>query len=110
MKKVRQVLSYIVMVVAIIVLVIFYNKYNFNNFDKNIRLKDATEFVRDNKVKYSKSSSYKIENKEYNDAMFSQKISVTPNTPYKITCMVKTNNIKKQEESVKGGAWLYLEE
>ena len=27
MKKVRQVLSYIVMVVAIIVLVIFYNKY-----------------------------------------------------------------------------------
>lgn len=110
MKKVRQVLSYIVMVVAIIVLVIFYNKYNFNNFDKNIRLKDATEFVRDNKVKYSKSSSYKIENKEYNDAMFSQKISVTPNTPYKITCMVKTNNIKKQEESVKGGACIYLEE
>ena len=30
MKKVRQVLSYIVMVVAIIVLIIFYNKYNFN--------------------------------------------------------------------------------
>ena len=103
MKKVRQVLRYIVMVVAIIVLIIFYNKYNFNNFDKNIRLKDATEFVRDNKVKYSKSSSYKIENKEYNDAMFSMHVEVTPNTPYRVTCMVKTENVENEDATSEGG-------
>lgn len=108
MKKVRQVLSYIVMVVAIIVLIIFYNKYNFNNFDKNIRLANLTEFTRDNKVKYSKNSSYKIENKEYNDAMFSQTISVTPNTPYKITCMVKTEDVEKQDKLSEGGAFICL--
>lgn len=104
MKKVRQVLSYIVMVVAIIVLVIFYNKYNFNNFDKNIRLKDATEFVRDNKVKCSKMTSYSMNNKEYNDAMFSMHVEVTPNTPYRVTCMVKTENVENEDATSEGGA------
>ena len=74
MKKVRQVLSYIVMVVAIIVLIIFYNKYNFNNFDKNIRNRNATEFVRDNKVKCSKMTSYSMNNKEYNDGNHDESI------------------------------------
>lgn len=108
MKNVRKIFSYLIMFIAIIVLIIFYNKYNFNNFDKNIRLKNATNFVRDSKVKYSKSSSYKIENNEYNDAMFSQNISVKPNTPYKVTCMVKTNNVQKQNETAEGGAYICL--
>jgi hypothetical protein len=49
-------------------------------------------------VKYSKSSSYKIENKEYNDAMFSMHVEVTPNTPYRVTCMVKTENVENEEK------------
>ncbi len=108
MKKVRKIFSYLIMFTAIIVLIVFYNKYNFNNFDKNIRLKNATNFVRDSKVKYSKSPSYKIENTNYNDAMFSQTISVKPNTPYKVTCMVKTNNVQKQNKNADGGVYICL--
>ena len=77
----RKILGYIIAIIAVIILIIFYNKYNFNNFDKNIRNRNATEFVRDNKVKCSKMTSYSMNNKEYNDAMFSMHVEVTPNTP-----------------------------
>ena len=93
MKKARKIISYIIMIIAIIVCVIIYKKYNFNDFEKSIRLSNITEFTRDSEVKYAKYDSYKIENKDYNDAMFSQTISVIPNTPYKVTCMVKTENV-----------------
>ena len=89
MKKARKIISYIIMIIAIIVCVIIYKKYNFNDFEKSIRLSNITEFTRDSEVKYAKYDSYKIENKDYNDAMFSQTISVIPNTPYKVTCMVR---------------------
>lgn len=110
MRKVRKILGYIIMIIAIIVLIVFYQKYDFNNFDKSIRLKGSTNFVRDNKVKYSNQKSYEIENKDYNDAMFSQKISVTPHTPYKLTCMVKTEGIDNQDTNALGGAHICLNE
>lgn len=108
MKKVRKILGYIIMIIAIIACVVVYKKYNFNNFDKSIRLKHATTFTRDSKVKYEKQDSYKIENKDYNDAMFSQDISVIPNTPYKVTCMIKTENVENQDNLSSGGAHICL--
>lgn len=108
MKKIEKIISYIIMILAIIILIFFYNKYNFNNFDKAIRFNSDTKFTRDSGVKYSKTASYVIENNEYNDAMFSQKIEVKPNTPYKISCMVKTENIQNQNKEVQGGAYICL--
>lgn len=108
MKKVRKIISYIIMIIAIIVCVIIYKKYNFNDFEKSIRLSNITEFTRDSEVKYAKYDSYKIENKDYNDAMFSQTISVIPNTPYKVTCMVRTENVENQNNLNSGGAHICL--
>ncbi len=104
MKKARKILSYLIMIVAIIALIVMYNKYNFNNFEKGIRKEGITTFTRDNNIKYGKKASYKIESKDYNDAMFSQNIKVTPNTPYKITCMIKTENVQNENNSTSGGA------
>lgn len=53
--------------------------------------------------------SYKIENPEYNDAMFYKKVAVKKNQPYKVTCMVKTNNIQAKEEAAGVGAGLAVE-
>ena len=77
------------MVITIIALVVIYSKYNYNDFIKSVRERDKTTFVRDHEIKCSDMDSYKIENTDYNDAMFYETISVTPNTPYKVTCKVK---------------------
>ena len=53
-----------------------------------------SKFLRDNDVKYSKHDSYKIESPDYNDAVFYKEVEVKPNTPYKVTCMVKTENVE----------------
>ncbi len=108
MRKARKIISYIIMIIAIIVCIIVYKKYNFNNFEKSIRLNDITEFTRDSKVKYSKQDSYRIDSKDYNDAMFSRTIQVMPNTPYKITCMIKTENIENENNLNSGGAHICL--
>ena len=40
--------------------------------------------------------------------MFSQTISVIPNTPYKVTCMVRTENVENQNNLNSGGAHICL--
>ena len=52
--------------------------------------------------------SYKVENKEYNDAMFFKTIEVKPNTPYKVKCMVKTENVLNKEDKYIGGAQIAI--
>lgn len=110
MKKVRKIIGYIIMIIAIIILIIAYKKYNYNDFDKCVREPNKTIFTRDSSVKYSKMDSYKIENTDYNDSMISQTISVIPNTPYKVTCMVKVENVENQNSKSSGGAHISLVE
>ena len=110
MKKVRNIISFIIILVAIITLIVVYKKYNYNNFEKKIRIENITKFTRDSDTKFSKVDSYKIENTDYNAAMFSQAISVIPNTAYRITCMVKTENIINKNDTSYGGAHICLVE
>ncbi|MGN1269598.1 MAG: hypothetical protein ACI4UU_01845 [Clostridia bacterium] len=110
MKKIRKIIGYIIMIIAIIALIVVYKKYNFNDFDKSVRESNKTVFTRDSSVKYSKMDSYKIENTDYNDSMFSQTISVIPNTPYKVTCMVKVENVENESNRTAGGAHISLVE
>ena len=79
--KIKNIIAIIILIIAIVVGSIIYSKYNFNDFTKSVREKGKTSFSRDNKEKYSKVSSYKIENKEYNDSMFYKTINVQPNKP-----------------------------
>ena len=102
----------IVYIVIIIFLILFakylYCKYNFYDYTKGIREAVKTSFTRDSKIVYSDEDSYKIENRNFNDAMFYKKIKVTPNTAYKVTCMIKTENVENMEGKYTGGAQISI--
>lgn len=99
---------------TIIVLVILfklygvYKTYSFNGFTKAEYNIGYSKFTRDKKVTYSYDYSYKIESQNYNDAIFYKKIKVEPNTPYKLTCMVKTENVENEIEKYNSGAQISI--
>ena len=101
-------------VFAIVVLVILsklyglYKTYNFNGFTKAEYNVGNSKFTRDKEITYTYDYSYKIESKNYNDAIFYKKIKVKPNTPYKITCMVKTENVENEKEKFNSGAQISI--
>lgn len=104
----KHILSIAIMVTSIIALTVIYSKYNYNDFIKSVREREKTEFVRDQEIKCSQMDSYKIENTDYNDAMFYETVSVTPNTPYKVTCKVKVENVVNEDTSKSGGAHIAI--
>lgn len=109
MERKRIKLSTIVFSISIIAILLlfhhFWTKYNFNEYIKTEYKKGQTQFVRDRKIKYGKQDSYEIiSNKDYNDAMFYKTIQVQPNTVYKITCKVKTEDVITKKENSTGGA------
>lgn len=85
-----------------------YRKYNYNEFTKAESNIGITKFTRDSKIKYSKEDSYKIESQEYNDAIFYKKIAVKPNTPYKLSCMVKTQDVENEGNKHGSGAQMSI--
>ena len=103
----RKIKTIIYLIIIIILLIILYKVYTINNFNEYIRAEyksGYSEFSRDTEIKFSKMNSYKIENTDYNDAMFYKQISVTPNTSYKVSCMVKTANVINKEQNTDAGA------
>ena len=105
---VKNVISIIFLVAIIIIASKIYSKYNYNDFEKNISELDKTIFGRDSEEKYSKMDSYKIENIDYTDSMFSQTISVIPNRPYKVTCKVKVKDVTNLNNTKSGGAHICI--
>ena len=87
----------------------FYQRNNFNDFIRSESNLYMSTFVRDKDIKYSSKRSYKIESPEYNDAMFYKNIKLEKNKPYKITCMIKTNNVEKENEKSGIGAQISIE-
>lgn len=85
-----------------------YRKYNYNEFTKAESNIGITKFTRDYKIKYGRGDSYKIESQEYNDAIFYKKIIVKPNTPYKLSCMVKTQDVENEENKYGSGAQMSI--
>lgn len=101
----------ITIIILLIILYFAYQFYQENNFNDFIRKESnlyTAEFKRDNTIKYSNQRSYKIKTNEYNDAMFSKEITVKKNTPYKVTCMVKTNEIQAEEPKTGIGAQIAI--
>ena len=102
----------IIVIILCVILWFVYRYYQENNFNDFVRSEGklyTSEFKRDNKVKYSKQSSYRIKSEEYNDAMFYATIKVEKNQPYKVTCMVKTENVVPEEEQSSIGAQISIE-
>ncbi len=99
--------------ITITLLFMAYKIYSKNNYNEYIRAEynsGNSNFERDERVKYSKMNSYKIENTDYNDAMFFKTISVIPNTSYKVSCMVKTQNVINKNENTDAGAHICINE
>ncbi len=106
-----KIIYLIILICLIWVLCEIYNKYQVNNFNDFIRTEYkpyASQFVRDSEIKYGNNDSYKISSNQENDAMFYKEIKVTKNTPYRVTCMVKTENVKTVNEISNGGAHISI--
>jgi hypothetical protein len=110
-KKSGSVRKIIVIIIWIVLLYVAYKAYSLNNFNDYIKAEynsGISTFGRDADVKYSKMNSYKIENTDYNDAMFYKTITVVPNTSYRVTCMIKTQNVENKNEDTDAGAHICI--
>ena len=115
-EKKKGILGRIVYIITVILLCgllyYAYQYYQSNNFNDFIRSESnlyTSQFKRDNEVKYSDKKSYSIESTEYNDAMFYERVHVERNQPYKVTCMVKTENVEVKDGSSGIGAQISIE-
>lgn len=94
-----------------IALVFIYNIYKenyFGEFHKAEYTANLSQFKRDKAVKQGKKDSYRIVSTDFNDAMYYKKVSVTPYTPYRVSCMIKTENVVTQKEISNAGAGICI--
>ena len=103
----KNIFVLLLLIFGIIIFCYIYSNYNYGNYIKSVSEREKTSFTRDSDIKYSSYSSYKLENKDFNDAMFFQTIQVTTNTPYRVTCMVKTEDVQNIEGTT-GGAHISI--
>ena len=106
--RIGSLITFIILIIILIICFKIYKINYFNGFEKATVKQEGTTFIRDSKVKYLDNTSYKIENTEYNDSTFYKEIEVEPNTPYKISCMVKTKNVECETDGENGGVVIGL--
>lgn len=106
--RIANAIFIIILLIILFKLYGVYKTYNFNTFIKAEFNQGGTKFTRDKEVTCSYEYSYKLESVNYNDAMFYKKITVKPNTPYKLTCMVKTENVESENKNNDAGAQISI--
>lgn len=106
--KIIDIIFFIIIIIILFKLFGIYKKYNYNDFTKAENIIGITKFTRDNEETYKYDYSYKLESEDFNDAIFYKKIKVKPNTPYKLTCMVKTSDVVNENEKISGGAQISI--
>lgn len=106
--NIGTIISTAIIIIILIVLFKIYKQYYFNDFEKAVTTADSeTKLMKDSDVKYSDEDSYRITNEEYNDTVFYKEIEVENNTPYRISCMVKTENVVSENEN-EAGAMIWI--
>ena len=112
MKVFKKILSLIVIIILIYILILVYNAYKqkfFNDFSTAELTLHLSEFSRDKDVQYEDGiDSYKIVSNTMNDATFYKTLEVEKNTPYKVSCMVKTENVVTENEVSESGAQISI--
>lgn len=93
MKKIGNIISWIIIIAILVVAFSFYKSNNFNEFVRSEMELHTSEFKRDSEIKYSNTDSYKIISNKLNDATFYKTVKVQKNMPYKVTCIVKTEDV-----------------
>lgn len=111
-RKKHKISYFITLAILLVMLYFAYQYYQTNNFNDFVRSETnlyTSHFTRDKEIKYADKRSYKIESPEYNDAMFYKTVKVEKNQPYKVTCMVRTNEVQAKEENSGVGAQISIE-
>ena len=116
MKTIKSVIKFILSLTIITILIYILNfvydsyKQNyFNDFNKAELTLHKSEFVRDKEVQYTKGVySYKITSDTMNDATLYKTLEVEKNTPYKVSCMVKTENVVTENTPSESGAHISI--
>ena len=106
--KIISIITMLIMLVVVFKLYGMYKKYNYTGFTKAENKQGLAKFSRDDKVKYKNTNSYKIECLDFNDAIFYKKIAVEPNTPYKLSCMIKTEGVESSDNKNGAGAQISI--
>lgn len=99
-----KIISFLITAFLIFAIVYIYKNYYFNDYNKAILNADITSFYRDNNIMMNEKRSYCIDSSEFNDAMFFKTLEVEKNTPYKVSCYIKTENVENDVEKSEGGA------
>lgn len=107
--KVKNAIVIIILLIFVYFAYRYYQENNFNDFVRSESKLHTSEFKRDSKIKYSEHMSYKIASEEYNDAMFYKTIKVEKNQSYKVSCMIKTENVVAKEDKSGIGAGISIE-
>lgn len=105
---IKNIIMFVICIIIIFCVYKVYQKHNFNDFIKAEYNIGNSKFERDTDIKCVQSDSYKIENTDYNDAMFYKSVNVTKNTVYKVTCKIKTENVKTKNENTDAGAHICI--
>lgn len=106
--KIINIIFTIIVLIILYILFRFYKTHSFGEFTKAENVLGLTKFTRDTSVTYTYDYSYKLESSNFNDAMFYKTIDVKPNTPYKLTCMVKTENVESENGKNDSGAQISI--
>lgn len=106
--KIINIISWVIILIILFFAVIFYKSNNFNDFVRSEMNLNVSEFKRDSKIKYSKFASYRISSTEENDATFYKKVKLKKNVPYKVTCMVRTDNVISENDISGVGAQISI--
>ena len=103
-----NIITFVILIMAIYFAYQFYQQNNFNDFIRSEAKLNTSEFKRDEEETYSDMNSYKITSNEFNDAMFSKEIQVEKNTPYRVTCMIKTKGVEAEKNASSIGAQISI--
>lgn len=106
--KIGKIIYIVSVLIIFYCLFILYKTFSFGEFTKAENISGITKFTRDTAITYPYDYSYKLESNDFNDAMFYKTINVKPNTPYKLTCMVKTENVESENGKNDSGAQISI--
>lgn len=108
----QKIISFITFIIAICVLIYVYGIYKTKNLNDFVRAEQTlytSSFSRDFDISTDEKGSYKIESNTFNDAMFFREMEVQPNTAYKVSCKVKTDEVIKKDINISGGAHISID-
>ncbi len=104
--RISTFLNLILIIVSIYIIMNLWHIYKINDFGDYVKAEytsGISSFTRDDNVKYSNQYSYKIVSDEFNDALIYKSIEVEENTVYRVTAMVKFENVENEKSESEGG-------